>query len=71
MLRAPLVEAEPLVVGEEERLVLEDGAAERGAELVGVVGRLGLREVALRVQRVVAQVVEDASRGSRSCPSGW
>ena len=61
-------DARPLVVGEEERLVLDDGSAEVGAELVLVVRELGeglkaalgaevLVEVGVRVELLVAVVV--------------
>ena len=59
--RDPAGDARALVIDEEERPVLDEGAAQVAAELVLVVGRLRLarplREEVVRVQRVVAEVV--------------
>ena len=65
----PFVQADPLVVGEEEGLVLPDRRPQGGAELVAGQGRLrgGLVEVVARVQRVVAEeLVAGAVEGVRA-----
>src|SRR5215472_16525984 len=54
-LRFALAVAKSLVVSKEESLILDDGSAERSAELV-LLERLGLSgEVIRRVERVVAE----------------
>ena len=64
----------PLVVGEEERPVASDRPAEHAAELVAAelaawspVGR----EVVARVQRFVAEELEDAAAEACCCPPWW
>ena len=57
-LRDPLVLAQALVAAEEERLVLDDGSAERAAELVPAEIRLLVIEVVLPVEAVVPEELE-------------
>ena len=50
-----------LPTGEEMRLILADGAAERAAELIQAQWRLGLREEIPRVQRIIPKILEQTA----------
>jgi hypothetical protein len=54
-----LVRNQLLVVDEEEQLVLDDGAAEKTAKLIRLIGSSRLREEIPRIQIVIPQEIED------------
>ena len=66
------VEARALIVGEEEQLVLLDGAAERAAILIPALARSGQTVEVIRplvgVEEIVAQIFECDCRDIGWCP---